>query len=308
MTEKPLVSVIINCYNGEKYLREAIDSVMAQTYENWELVFWDNQSTDSTREIVESYKNPKIKYYFAPNHTPLGEARNLAMREAKGQYISFLDADDLWLSVFLETGLKILASNNEIIGYYCNYFDLFPKQETIHSSFVISPIRKAADIVSYYNIGMSGVILKANIIRNNNLFFNEDYNLIEDLDFYFRVTVVGPLYYDAKPLIKYRCHFGSTTYRRAKEWAGEYDLFLSKLRREYMEQGVIEEKDLWRIKLSAFGAHMERFIQENDKWNFLKLFFGNIKYLKYYWRNFLFIIVGKNVFLKIRNKKKFIVP
>ena len=60
MTEQPLVSVIMNCFNGEKYLREAIDSVLAQTYQNWELIFWDNQSTDSSAEIVKSYDDPRI--------------------------------------------------------------------------------------------------------------------------------------------------------------------------------------------------------------------------------------------------------
>ncbi len=116
MTEKPLVSVIINCYNGEKFLREAIDSVIAQTYENWELVFWDNQSTDSTREIVESYKNPKIKYFYAPKHTPLGEARNLAVEKANGEYINFLDADDVWsVNKLEEQVLRIVPAEVEVI-------------------------------------------------------------------------------------------------------------------------------------------------------------------------------------------------
>ncbi len=117
MTEKPLVSVIINCYNGEKYLREAIDSVIAQTYENWELVFWDNQSTDSTREIVESYKNPKIHYYYASEHTPLGEARNLAVEKANGEYINFLDADDVWSSNKLDEQVKLIVPGKVEVVY-----------------------------------------------------------------------------------------------------------------------------------------------------------------------------------------------
>ena len=117
MTEKPLVSIIINCYNGETFLREAIDSVIAQTYENWELVFWDNQSTDSTREIVESYNNPKIKYFYAPDHTPLGEARNLAVEKANGEYINFLDADDVWSPNKLEEQVKLLVPGEVELVY-----------------------------------------------------------------------------------------------------------------------------------------------------------------------------------------------
>lgn len=117
MTEKPLVSIIINCYDGETFLREAIDSVIAQTYENWELVFWDNQSTDSTREIVESYNNPKIKYFYAPDHTPLGEARNLAVEKANGEYINFLDADDVWSPNKLEEQVKLLVPGEVELVY-----------------------------------------------------------------------------------------------------------------------------------------------------------------------------------------------
>lgn len=108
MEQQPLVSVIINCYNGEKYLREAIDSVIAQTYTNWEIIFWDNQSTDGTGGIVESYNSPKIHYIYAPQHTPLGEARNLAVEKANGEYINFLDADDIWSTNKLEEQIKLI--------------------------------------------------------------------------------------------------------------------------------------------------------------------------------------------------------
>ena len=69
MTEQPLVSVIINCYNSEKYLRETIDSLIAQTYENWEAIFWDNQSTDKTADIIASYNEPRFRYSFPQKNT-----------------------------------------------------------------------------------------------------------------------------------------------------------------------------------------------------------------------------------------------
>ena len=76
-SEKPLVSVIINCFNGEKYLLEALDSVITQTYNNWEIIFWDNQSTDKSAEIFKSYKDSRLKYYYASSHADiLYEARN----------------------------------------------------------------------------------------------------------------------------------------------------------------------------------------------------------------------------------------
>ena len=108
MTEQPLVSVIMNCFNGEKYLREAIDSVLAQTYQNWELIFWDNQSTDRSAEIVKSYDDPRIYYFYASQHTLLYEARNYAIEDQNGEFLAFLDVDDWWESDKLSIQLPSL--------------------------------------------------------------------------------------------------------------------------------------------------------------------------------------------------------
>jgi len=81
MKQEPLVSVVMNCYNGEKYLREAIESVLTQTCQNWEIIFWDNQSTDRSAEIFKSYADPRLKYFYAPKHTWLYEARNYAIEK-----------------------------------------------------------------------------------------------------------------------------------------------------------------------------------------------------------------------------------
>ena len=85
---KPLISIVINCFNSDEYLKIAIDSAINQTYENWEIIFWDNQSTDESANIVKSYDDERINYFYAPVHTPLGEARNLENKKAKGYNIS----------------------------------------------------------------------------------------------------------------------------------------------------------------------------------------------------------------------------
>ena len=67
-----------------------------QTYSNWELIFWDNASTDKSEEIFKSYKNPRFKYFRSKENVSLGQARNWAVNECKGEYIAFLDVDDEW--------------------------------------------------------------------------------------------------------------------------------------------------------------------------------------------------------------------
>lgn len=103
-----LISIVINCYNGEKYLAKAIDSIFKQTYENWEIIFWDNQSTDDSAKIAQSYLDSRVKYYISTNHTTLGKARNLAMEKTTGEWCAFLDSDDVWVSNKLEDQIDII--------------------------------------------------------------------------------------------------------------------------------------------------------------------------------------------------------
>ena len=92
----------MNCYNGERYIREAIDSVINQTYENWELIFWDNQSSDSSAKLFLEYDDCRLKYFYAQKHTELGDARVEAMSKAKGSWVGILDVDDIWCKEKLE--------------------------------------------------------------------------------------------------------------------------------------------------------------------------------------------------------------
>lgn len=108
--EPPLVSVIINFYNGAKYLREAVDSVLRQSYQNWELLLWDNRSTDDSAKIARSYSDVRIRYQLAEKHTSLGLARNHAVAVAKGEWIAFLDCDDYFLEEKLERQIRIIKN------------------------------------------------------------------------------------------------------------------------------------------------------------------------------------------------------
>jgi glycosyltransferase involved in cell wall biosynthesis len=107
----PLVSVIINIRNGAGTLREAMDSVLQQTFEDWELIVWDDRSTDCSAAIVAQYRDSRIRYFLSPKDVPLGTARNDAIRQATGTWIAFLDQDDLWLPHKLASQLA-LASNS----------------------------------------------------------------------------------------------------------------------------------------------------------------------------------------------------
>ena len=218
MTEKPLVSVIINCYNSEKYLRETIDSLIAQTYDNWEAIFWDNCSTDKTAEIIASYNEPRFRYFLAEKNTPLGEARNRAMERINGVYFCFLDSDDLWETTFLNDCIDIL--NNTGAGLVYSRFLYFNEERHwLAASYQESGFVPTNKFIESYNLGMSAGVIKKNIVSDNKLFFDGRFSLIEDYDFFIRVAFQTNVYYLQTPLMWYRCH--SNNLSLSDNWVNE---------------------------------------------------------------------------------------
>ena len=93
----PSVSVIMNVRNGASTLREALNSVLAQTFQEWELIVWDDRSTDQSAQIIADYKDSRIRYFQSAEETSLGKARSNAIRHATAAWLAFLDQDDIWL-------------------------------------------------------------------------------------------------------------------------------------------------------------------------------------------------------------------
>lgn len=219
MTEKPLVSVIINCYNGEKYLREAIDSVFAQTYQNWEIIFWDNQSTDSTREIVESYKSEKIRYFYAPKHTPLGEARNLAVEKANGEYINFLDADDVWMPEKLEKQIALVEPGiiETILTGYDIIADEKAKKLALYAAFMYYKDKIVKGVLTFEDFLLDGpLVVFSSVLFNKKIFdsvggINPKFEQNEDFDIILKSASKANVGYVKQCCTKYRLHSGNNS-------------------------------------------------------------------------------------------------
>ena len=114
----------MNCHDGEKFLKRSIDSIISQTYKNWEIIFFDNKSSDNSSKIVKRFNDKRIRYFKSNKFLNLYNARNLAIKRAKGRYITFLDTDDLWTKDKLQTQLSFLLKNKEYKIIYSNYFFL----------------------------------------------------------------------------------------------------------------------------------------------------------------------------------------
>ena len=104
---KNLISVIVNCCNGETYLENCINSILNQTYSNYEIIFLDNNSSDNSLDVIKKFNNSKIKIYKTNSYLKLYDARNLAVEKSNGEFITFLDTDDWWTKDKLQKTNKV---------------------------------------------------------------------------------------------------------------------------------------------------------------------------------------------------------
>jgi len=203
----PLVSIIINCFNGEKYLNACIKSVLKQSYQNWEIIFWDNKSTDLSLNIIKKFKDKRIKIFKSKEHTTLYKARNEAFKKCKGFYISFIDTDDTWHIDKLKKQVEIMEKNKNISFSYSNYY-IFDQQKKTK----IKAINKKKEtnnlfnsLLKDYNIGLLTLIIKKNIFSKNKI-FNDKYNIIGDMDLCLKMSMKHKAIYDHSILAIFRHH------------------------------------------------------------------------------------------------------
>ena len=224
----PAVSIIMNCYNGERFLNEAIESVLAQTHSDWELIFWDNLSSDNSSAILKGYSDKRLRYFCSESHTNLGAARKLAYEECRGELIAFLDVDDTWEKEYLEKQVALFIDEN--IGFSCaNYFirnerngtAVRTHEGTIPSGYVLD------DLLGNYFIGLlTLVVRRAALERIGSI--NPNYHMIYDFDLAVKLSCEWMLASIQEPIATYRVHEDNESFSNAnlniaelKSWRDE---------------------------------------------------------------------------------------
>jgi glycosyltransferase involved in cell wall biosynthesis len=211
----PLVSIIMNCYNSDKYLREAIDSVYAQTYTNWEIIFWDNVSTDNSAAIAQSYQDGRLRYFRGETNVPLGHARNFAIEKSYGELIAFLDCDDLWMPEKLEKQAPLFLADNEVgLVYSDTYFfneDGFQKQLYAKKT----PYRGHcfSDLLNDYLISLETAIVRKSALDSLDHWFDVNFNMIEEYDLFVRIGLDWKIDFSPEVLAKWRVHGESLSWK-----------------------------------------------------------------------------------------------
>jgi len=208
MTEiktEPLVSVIVNCFNGEQFLQQALDSIFNQDYSNFEVIFWDNQSSDNSKEITAKYDD-RLKYYLANEHTGLGEARDGAIQKAEGQYICFLDVDDLFAEDRLVEQVNFMQSN-KLNFSYGSYVEIDNCGATGKKHLVKQIIGSHfEEQLRRYTICMHTVMLRKELFDLDWCFFDSSLLHSPDANLFYKILAKYPVGSIKKILAYYRIH------------------------------------------------------------------------------------------------------
>ena len=228
--KEPLISIIVNCFNGERYLNECLDSILSQSYKNYEVIFWDNQSTDKSKLIFLDVKDIRFKYFWDNEHVTLYGARNKALKVTTGKYIAFLDVDDMWYPDKLEKQVKVMEKNSEIGFCYSGFKFLSENSKKLNSAYNNKKLKSGyicSNLISNYNVGILTLMINKSIVTKNNLKFDDRFTIMGDLDFVLRLSKISlgiPIKFD---LAIYRSHLenlSKKTFLTVEErtiWANE---------------------------------------------------------------------------------------
>ena len=275
----PLVSIIINCYNGEKYLSQTLDSVLKQTYKNWELIFWDNKSTDKSKKILNSYQESKFKYFNALKHTNLYEARNLAIKKANGEFIAFLDVDDWWtedklekqIPYFKNLNVGLIYSNCWIVDERNNKKKIYKyKNNKLPSGKIFY------NLLDVYVISLPTIIVRKKIFDDEKNLFNDRYHIIGDFDFCIRLSLNWEIECYQKPVAFNRIHETNESIINYSMQTSEFEKWIlsSPIRNFIPQKNTINFKNM--IKFRKAKEHCKKDILKSFK-IFLELPLGILK-------------------------------
>lgn len=289
--EPILISVIMPFYNVLPYFREAIESVLDQSYTHWELLLADDGSSDGSTDLAGEYSKKysgKIKYLCHPEGKHLGTiaSRMLAIREATGSYIAFLDADDCWLPGKLDFQIKIIRQYPEaamICGstkYWYSWADEQKKDEVIavggQQNEIISPPEAA---VSLYPLGKGAAPCLCSIVLKKesalqyeklDLYFSGKYQLYEDQAFLIKIYLAEKIFISSEPMDLYRQRADSNMHALTE--AGYYHevrYYFLKWLKNYLRENQIKDRAVWKKLKEVMTPY------KNPQWHKLKTKFGH---------------------------------
>ncbi|EPM5584669.1 glycosyltransferase family 2 protein [Vibrio vulnificus] len=207
-----LISIVMPCYNASSTIYDSIGSVLLQTYKNWELIVVDDRSTDNSRDIILSIKDERIRFISSQvNSGSPATPRNIAIKESRGEYIAFLDSDDLWTPTKLERQVEFMIKNN--YKFTCTAYNIIDPDGNFISSYVPPKYVIYSDLLFNNSIGCLTAMIHRSLVDNEKfpVCGHEDYALWLKL-----IKVSDGVHALSEKLASYRLMNGSVSSNKLK--------------------------------------------------------------------------------------------
>ena len=282
--KQALISIIIPTFNRAHLISETLDSVLAQTYPNWECIIVDDGSTDTTDEVVGEYvkKDSRFQYHHRPKDRKKGPCacRNYGFEFSKGEFIKWFDSDDIMYSELLEKQVGTFEEAIDCSVCKVAYYD-FEKNETLKENSINSNQLIEDYLVGRITFYVSGPLWRKRFLNNRKELFDENLFNLDDWDFNLRMLYKNPkVVFIDRPLIKYRVHENSLSKEIGKL---NFDEIQSEIRAREKHIAILKNNQLVNptILIMYIKARYQYFLREalirkdEYKWHYLK---GLLKY------------------------------
>jgi len=305
----PLVSIIIPTYNRAHLICETLDSILAQTYANWECIIVDDGSTDSTENLVAGYvrKNDRFQFIKRSKELPKGGnvCRNIGLKKAKGSYVIFLDSDDVLMNFCLKHRVENIKKNHDFLVFPSKSFLYTPDDAVYIANLLNKPENDINRFLNFdYPWNISATIIKKSFIINEHILWDERLPIHQDLDFYMNILVRAPHYIkvDCTPDVAIRggeADAGklSTSLLSEKIVNGKIRYFINTL--NYIASLKKNSKG-FKLLLYAIALRLGKLLVANNYKS--KLFKISYELMKQKWLLLAFYYLPDVIYLKLKNR------
>ena len=301
----PLVSIVMNCFNGQRFLERSLKSIISQKYENFELIFWDNLSKDESEKIFRQFKDQRFKYFKPTTHKTLYEARNDALKKCNGEYVSFLDTDDYWLENRLSLQVPLMEQNKKVGLIYGNYIKynenkiIFKKKKLKTKDFKSGMIFN--HLIKNYNIGLLTVLIRKRFMKDDLQYFDTKYNLLSDFDYILRFSKKHSLDFVKNCIAVYHQHENQLQSKFVSNQAQQFESWFEKKVKgdKIFDENFNENYDFQNIKKKIrFLKFVSKLKKNKSLYEFMELlkYPNNIDKIKLFLIFFLPNEINKRLF------------
>ena len=269
----PKVTVLMPVYNGEKYLHEAIDSILNQTFTDFEFLIIDDGSTDNSLKIINSYQDPRVRLFQNFTNQGIAYSLNSGIDIAKGEYIARMDCDDISLPERLEKQINYLEKNLEIgiLGTPCILFTDTDKYDQLYPV-PITDLEIRWTMLLTNPFAHPSVMIRHSTLSKNNLKYatNINANFVEDYELWIRLLQYTKGENLKEPLLQYRSENGITNSHR-KEQLTNHDLISFNLIQKTFPNLIINLAQVTRMRSFFIGGQISEFLASNPSSDFITI-------------------------------------